>query len=888
MNFVISFSQVADNSIGLVGGKGANLARLSQAGLPVPDGFCLTTGAFGCFMAGCPDIEKFYLRLERLDVQQPQTVRQLGEELRAELSELKVPGDVRAELTAAWRRLGGSMPCAVRSSATMEDLASASFAGQYDTFLNVRTEDQLVDSVRRCWVSVFTDRAISYRAQKGLDHRDAKLAAVVQLMVAPEASGVMFTADPVSGHRGTVVINAAYGLGEAVVSGLVNPDLYLVDGEGGLKKSVTEKDMMIVARTEGGVVHQDVPPSRRAAQVLPDAVIRDLAAQGRRIQELFGTPQDIEWALDDGGVRILQARPVTSLFPLPEPPSDHRLHVYFSFGHQQMMTDPIKPLGLSVLRTFFPFGQRLPNGESMQLVQAGNRLFFDYTAPLHNRFARTLLSWAAGAMDRRAGNALVGIAERPDFRLNHRVDPLRDLAIYAFLVRAVARVTADLCWSDMGTRQARAQRFIEQTLASTRNAVGNDPDVNRIARIQQELERVPRRMFYRLTLTQVSAMIARRLVESLCRAWIGDTTELPALDKSLPGNVTTEMMLAIGDLADLVRGNLVLLDYLQSQSRPFSFEDLAPLPGGTEFGVALQAVLQRYGMRGPGEVDITRTRWREQPAALFPAIVSNTRSGGTGEHRERFLAGELEAMAATARILSWLREARMGWPKAAIVARLITVQRTMMGMREHLKFLAVGLFDVYRDVIRAEAARMVASGILDDVSDAEYLTLQELRELVDGTTPADLPALISARKQEHDLSRSLHPPRLFTSEGEIITGTHAAGDATGTTLTGSPVSAGVVEGRARVVLRPQDADLQDGDILVAPFTDPGWTPLFSAVRGMVLEIGGLMTHGAVVARELGLPTVVGVDGATRVIRDGERIRVDGSLGIVELLRDKHQ
>ncbi len=884
-NFTVPFSLVGDDSIDLVGGKGANLAKLSHAGLPVPTGFCLTTNAFTRFIAQCPDAEKFYLRLDRLDERQSPAVPGLGEEFRAQLSELEVPGDVRSELTAAWRELGAARPCAVRSSATTEDLPSASFAGQHDTLLNVRSEAQLVAAVQQCWISLFSDRAISYRAQKGFGHRAARLAVVVQLMVAPEASGVMFTADPVTGRRDTVVINAAYGLGEAVVSGLVNPDLYQVDHHG-LRKSVASKATMIVARPAGGVEHRAVPAAQQDAQVLPDAVIRDLAATGQRIAELFGTPQDIEWAQDGGSVQILQARPVTSLFPLPERPSDSRLHIYFSFGHQQMMTDPMKPLGLSVLRTFFPFGQRWPSGESKQLVEAGCRLFFDYTDPLHNRYARTLLSWAAGAMDQRAGEALGRIVDRPDFGAHHSFHPLRDLAIDAFLVRALARVAADLCWSDMDTRQARAERFLERTLARSRQAVESGPDANRIARIQQELQRQPRRMFYRLTLTQVSAMVARRLVARLCQSWTGDISDLPALDKSPRGNVTTEMSLAIGDLADLVRGHPDLLDYLLPRPEPFSIAALAALPGGPEFSTALQAFLQRYGMRGPGEVDITRTRWSEQPAALFPAIVSNTRSGRTGEHRERFLAGEREAEAATARIGSRLRAQPLGWPKAVLVTRLIAVQRTLMGMREHLKFLAVSLFDIYRGVIRAEAAQLVEEGVLADVSDADFLTLQELRDVADGQPAGDLTGLIQSRKEDYALARALHPPRLFTSEGEIVTGVRAASTTAGTTLTGSPVSAGTAEGRARVVLRPQDADLRDGDILVAPFTDPAWTPLFSAVRGIVLEIGGLMTHGAVVARELGLPAVVGVDGATRLIRDGERIRVDGSLGTVEFVGDK--
>ena len=881
--YIESLRDVTRDAVDLVGGKGANLGELLGAGFPVPDGFCVNTRAFRRFVQGCGALEEHYASLERLRADDRATVEQVGARLRAELDGLAMPDDVCAALVAAWRDAGDGLSYAVRSSATAEDLAEASFAGQHDTYLNVRGEQQLVNSVRNCWMSLFSARAIAYRARLGTDHRLVDIAVVVQRMVVPQVSGVMFTADPLSGSRRVTVINAAYGLGEAVVSGVVNPDLYRVEKDGTLAKSVFDKTTAINPDPSGGVAHEDVADSQRKAQALPDEAIVELAALGRRIEAHFGASQDIEWARADTGLHVLQSRPITSLYPTPDTPKDGRLHVYFSFGHQQAMTDAIKPLGLSLLRTYFPFGSRLPNGESTQMVVAGNRLYFDYTDPLHTRLGRAVLARAAGAMDRRVGGAIRDVARRPDFYQHHRFSLPRSVAINAVMARSLAAVVAELGWVNMDTRRARAEEWIRRTLATSRAAVDQAQGAERIAGVQQDLKTVPTEIFSHLTVTQLAALIARGLVQGLCRRWTGHPADIAALDKSLPGNVTVEMGMAMGDLADLAREKPALLGFLQSPPKPLALSVLDSLPEGVAFAKALHAFLVRYGARCPGEIDITRERWIDDPTQLFSAIVANTRSGAAGEHRDRFAAGERAAAQATTRMLDTIRATPFGAVKAPVMARMIEVYRTLMGLREHPKFFSVQLFDIYRKAIFAEVQALTDAGILA-ASDAHYLSLEEVRRLLAGKIPADLAETIEERKQSHKACETLRPPRLFLSDGEVVNGTAAGLDREGV-LVGSPVSAGVAEGRARVVLRPQDAEIADGDILVAPFTDPAWTPLFAAVRGMVLEVGGLMTHGSVIARELGVPAVVGVDDATRRIPDGQYIRIDGSQGIVEFIRE---
>jgi rifampicin phosphotransferase len=884
--FTMPLSDLDRASLELVGGKGANLGELRRAGVPVPDGFCLTTQAFRRFVHAADGLEKFYVRLEQLNVDDLSAVTQLANELRAGLDELPMPADVCSELLGAWQRLGEGGAYAVRSSATAEDLADASFAGQYDTCLNVRSEKQLLDAVRQCWLSLFTDRAIIYRARHGFDHRQVELAIVVQRMVLPDVAGVMFTADPVSGHRKTVVVNAAYGLGEAVVSGVVSPDLYQIDKDGNLHTTIADKKQTIVPLPSGGTELRDVPEPRQKEQALPDATIQELAAMGRRIQQHFGSPQDIEWAWAEGELQILQSRPITSLFPTPEPDPDGRLHIYFSFGHQQMMTDAIKPLGLSALRTYFPFGRRKPNKETTQMAVAGGRIYIDYTNPVHSWLARKTLIRAAGTMNKPMGDALLKMAGRADFQANHRFDLRRAAAMTSVILRSLAKVVADLCWKNLDAKEPKVNAFMEERLARSQAAMKRADVANPIERIQIDMRETSIHAFYQITSSQFSAMAARVLIERWCRRWLDDVSQIPAFEKSLPGNVTTEMGLAIGDLADLARDNPELLAFLQSPPEPFSLEKLDAVRAGTAFREALERFLDQYGMRCPGEIDLTRERWSDNPALLFPGVLANVRTGKAGEHRERFLAGEREAEKAIQDVADRLRTTRFGRLKAAAMVRVVKVYRVSMGLREHQKFLNVWLWDAYRRLVRETAVSLTNKGVLAAPEDAHFLSLDELRKVVEGSGPSDLTGLIERRRAEHAANNSLKPPRLFTSDGEIVSGGPPPGqgkDKAGV-LTGLPVSSGVVEGRARVVLRPENAHLEEGDILVAPYTDPGWTPLFSAVRGVVLEIGGLMTHGAVVARELGLPTVVGIDDATKLIPDGTRIRVDGSRGVVETLK----
>ncbi|MEM5790327.1 MAG: PEP/pyruvate-binding domain-containing protein, partial [Syntrophobacteraceae bacterium] len=319
-------------------------------------------------------------------------ISELGKKIRDHLTTLTIPEDVREAILEGLARAGMDRAYAIRSSATAEDLPTASFAGQQETYLNVIGEHALLHAIQKCWASLFTDRAIAYRAQNGFDHRSVFLSVVVQRMIFPEVSGIMFTADPVTGNRNTVSIDAGFGLGEAFVSGIVSADLYQVRDGRIIKMQIAEKKKAIYPKPGGGTLLQDIPPDLQSRQALPDAEILELAALGQRIEKHFGSEQDIEWCFAGSEFFILQSRPITSLFPKPVV-DDGRFHIFLSFAHTQMMMDAMKPMAISVWQTLLPFDRKSIDSQSSFVREVGGRLFMDVTEFLHWRPLRRHITW---------------------------------------------------------------------------------------------------------------------------------------------------------------------------------------------------------------------------------------------------------------------------------------------------------------------------------------------------------------------------------------------------------------------------------------------------------------------------------------------------------------
>jgi rifampicin phosphotransferase len=861
-SYVLDFQEIDQTQVAVVGGKGALLGELSRIeGVRVPAGFCVTTDAFERILAEAPSIDDRLDWLSRLDPDDRDAIRRLSAEIRGALEGIAIPEDPAAAITRSVARLGEQAAYAVRSSATAEDLPTASFAGQQDTYLNVLGPAAILQNVSRCWASLFTERAVTYRLRNGFDHRKVRMAVVVQQMVFAQAAGILFTADPVTSNRKIATVEASFGLGEALVAGLVNADVYKVrDGEV-VAKAVATKRLAIHASPAGGTQEKAIEPERQEQPALTDAQVVRLVQLGRRIEAHFGRPQDIEWCLVDDGFQIVQSRSITTLFPIPAA-SDHANHVYVSVGHQQMMTDPMKPLGLSFWQLTTP----------RPMSEAGGRLFVDVAQRLASPTTGAATLEALGRSDPLIGDALQTILERADF-----IPILAD--------EGPGGTSAGGPQPPIETDPVIVAELIERShasIATLKHDIRTKSGSALLDFILADIQELKRILFDpRSFQVFMAAMEATWWLNEQLQAWLGEKNAADTLTQSVPHNVTAEMGLALLDVADVIRAHPDVVAFLQHVEDEGFLDELPTLAGGREARDAIRAYLDKYGMRCVGEIDITRPRWSERPTTLVPMILGNIKNFEPGAGKRRFEQGRRAAWKKEQELLERLRALPDGEPKAEEAKRMIDRVRTFIGYREYPKYGMVSRYFVYKQALLEEAERLVQAHVLREKEDIFYLRFEELDDVV-RTHQVD-EQLLRRRKDAFSSYQALTPPRVLTSDGEVIAGTYGRDDVPAGALVGLPVSAGTIEGRARVILDIARADLEAGDILVTAYTDPSWTPLFVAIKGLVTEVGGLMTHGAVIAREYGLPAVVGVEQATQLIRDGQRIRVHGTDGYVEIL-----
>jgi len=869
-SFVVGFQDTDKSKLLVAGGKGANLGEISKIeGIRVPGGFCISAEAFKRSIGETSSINELLDELSLLKVEDRDKIGELSGEIRSVIEGIAIPQDIHEEIARLLSRLDEKNAYAVRSSATAEDLPTASFAGQQDTYLNIIGKEAILKHISKCWASLFTDRAVIYRMQNGFDHKKVHLSVVIQKMVYPEAAGIMFTADPITSNRKLLSIDASFGLGEALVSGLVSADCYKVQEEEIVDKMIATKKLAIYGLKEGGTETQQIAPDQQKTQTLTEQQILQLARIGRQIEAYFGCPQDIEWCLVDDTFYIVQSRPITTLYPIPEA-NDQENHVYVSVGHQQMMTDPIKPLGLS----FFLLTTRAP------MRKAGGRLFVDVTQQLASPVSREMLLDVMGQHDPLMKDALMTIIERGDFiqslpddkqeKTPGKSNQGSSLADYKTLNEYDPAIVSDLIKS--------SQKSIDELRRDIQTKSGSVLFDFILEDIQELRKSISDSQSFGVIMT---AMNASSWINEKMKEWLGEKNVADTLSQSVPNNITSEMGLALLDVADVIRPYPEVINYLQHVKDDSFLDELVQFDGGQESRDALSAYLNKYGMRCAGEIDITRTRWSEKPTTLVPLILSNIKNFEPGESKRRFEQGRQEALKKEQELLDRLKQLPDGEQKAKETKRMISLIRNFIGYREYPKYGMVHRYFVYKQALLKEAEQLVQANVLHEKEDIYALTFQELREVVRTKKLDD--QIISKRKDEYTFYEKLTPPRVLTSDGEIIAGEYKREHLPAEALVGLPVSSGVIEGRARVILNMEDADLEDGDILVTSFTDPSWTPLFVSIKGLVTEVGGLMTHGAVIAREYGLPAVVGVENATKLIKDGQRIRVNGTDGYVEIL-----
>lgn len=842
---VIALSDPDATKAALTGGKGAHLATMVLAGLPVPGGFVVATAAYRQVIRDHGIEDVIHREMAGL-VDGSVALDVVSARLRDAVESAPMPAALREAIGAAYTALGEGA-VAVRSSATAEDLPEASFAGQQETVLNVVGRDGLCDAVRRCWSSLWTARAISYRGRQGIGSGDIAVAVVVQKMVPAEAAGVLFTADPVSGRRDRIVVEATAGLGEAVVSGRLTPQRWTIDAD--------------TAAVLSGPAHG----------VLSADQSRMLVELGARTARIFGAPQDIEWAVSQGRCWLLQSRAITSLYPLP--PARPGLRAYIpAMLIAQGISEPFTPAGNAYFRslttawiTYLTTGAvpRAGTAPPPWLPVVAGRIFIDVTELLQRPRLAARVLFSVRAKDPTAAAALQEWLGENAVRLPR---PRRWLPPFG-AAATVARIVwaAGVAVAAPGRRRRRLVSSAETELTQLgRQAATRATPAELVDFVLRDLPARTCRVITEQLPAVYAEEILKVLIQRLLMRWLGSSSGWEPVMRWLPNDPTMAMGAELAHLADL-----------------YSRAGTEPLANST----AVTDFLSRYGHRAPDrEIDMGLPRFNDNPTYVVEMIHGYLGSGVAGEAATRFDTGAAEAREAAQQLVARVRKVK-GRTRAALLHDLLNRYRALGGMREQPKFDIVRAIALGRRTLQRAGAALVADGRLAAVDDIFFVDDGGLRAVVAGQT-GDLTALAAAGRHEFEREmRRRTVPRLLVSDGETVYGPRHSGKAGPDALVGTAVSPGVHEGVVRILDSPVGAELQRGEILVADTTDPGWTPLFLIAGALVMEVGGVVSHGAVVAREYGIPAVAGIPGVTDRLRTGQRVRVDGGSGTVTILED---
>lgn len=814
---VIALTRIEPGMVELVGGKAAGLGGLIGAGERVPDGFCVTTAAHDAALRS-------------------------GGEMDAAL---------RAEIAAAYRHLGGGA-VAVRSSATAEDLPELSFAGQQESFLGVHGEDEVIDAVRRCWDSLWSERATAYRRAHGIDSESVRMAVIVQRMIDPRAAGVLFTADPVTGSRSRMTVDAAPGPGDAVAAGSVVPDHYVL---------------------------QEGVPAASGGGCLNALQLEELRATGRRVQRLFGAPQDIEWAIDAAGTLwLLQSRPVTGLFPPPPDTGRPPPRVYLNFSPAQGMHRPFTPMGMSVMRmAITAWWNALGAGRGIDpidgpegMVEVGGRLFADVTDWVRAGATRRLVLAVMRIQGPRVAQALELVLQDRRFRSRPGL-PFSRRSLAVMLFRTLPSMAAGMVRTLAHPERVRAEAFEEaaRLRLKARSPAGLTTAADRLRFVAQaHASFLDRAMVNAMLWPVYTGVMAADLPVALLRD-VASPAEVKTVLGGMPHNVTTEMDLRLWRLAREAGEHRDLLTGTPPSELATRYRQ-GRLPE-----IGLEDFLADYGHRAAAEVDVGMPRWSEDPAPVFTAIANYLQVTDPEQAPDRHFAAS--ARRAEETLGELVRRARP--LRGRLAGFLLRRARAVGGLRELPKSVWALLLQEVRRQLLLAGLELAERGLLEHPDDIMFLYFREAQAAVAG---ADLKALVAERRATYERElRRRRVPNVLLWDGTDME-TLLPPIAEDGALTGMPGSAGTVTASARVVFDPSQARLEPGEILVAPSTDPGWTPLFMTAGGLVTETGGPNAHGPTVAREYGIPAVIGVPDATHRIRTGQRLTVDGATGTVLL------
>jgi phosphoenolpyruvate synthase/pyruvate phosphate dikinase len=850
-----------------VGGKGASLARLVAAGLPVPDGFHVTTTAYRHFVHANGLQEQILSKLEAVDSERPSRLESAAQEIQTLFRQAQIPGELASAIIEAYAGLPGQNPAvAVRSSATAEDLPEASFAGQHETFLNVRGAEATLEATQKCWASLWTARAIGYRVRHGIAPDEVALAVVIQLLVAAESAGIMFTVNPINGARDQVVINAAWGLGEAVVGGVVNPDSVIVDkGTAAIIERQTAAKQVMTMRVNVGTVEQPVPESLRRVPVLKDEAVAELARLGVQIERLYERPMDVEWAWSGGKFAIVQARPITALpeallsspdeWKLPEPKGR-----YMRTSVVDFMPDPLSPL-------FATMGVPAYNGSLaralVDITRSQNRIFPDDIIVTIKDYAYMRVNFSAGewwAMLSRLGPRLPGLIRQGPQHFREEALPAYQERVAKLQNKPVAQLSAREIWQDARALMYAAAYHLSilqvDTLGAAAGSEGlftaiynrffrreGDPEASAFLMGYDSTPIRSEKSLYDLAQWAVEQAALSDYVLNMAVAKIADALSRAEIPAGITPAVWAEWTRRID--AHVKSFGHMLYDF--DFAKPIPAEDLTP-----------QLETVKMYMRGEG------VNPHERQERL--------------EHRRKQAAQQLLQRARGLR--GWAVRKALGWAQSLAEVREDSIA-------------SIGLaYPRLRELLKELGHRMVKAGAITKPTDIFWLKESEIEDRLDALDKKDriqsMREATDKRKKIRQAEQKLMPPaQLPYSKTYLGIPVEAfipgEGGQEGDRLKGVGASGGKVTGAACVLYGPEDFDrMQQGGILVAKQTTPAWTPLFAMAGGVVTDIGGPLSHGSIVAREYGIPAVLGTGTATRVIQSGQKITIDGDAGYVTL------
>src|ERR687890_184564 len=870
MTYTVWFDEIGKDDIKLAGGKGANLGELRRAGLPVPGGFVLTTEAYDAFVESNDIVDAVTRWASVARAEAPAAFEQAAEGIHGLFARGEIPEGVDDEIRAAYEKLSedGEAAIAVRSSATAEDLAGASFAGQQETYLNVRGVKALIEAVKGCWASLWTARAMAYRARQGIAPETVSLAVVVQRMVEAEAAGVMFTANPANGRRNEAVVSAAWGLGESVVSGQVTPDSIVVDKDSGrvISRDIVDKEVMTV-NTDSGTEERPVPEARRREEVLDDDAVAELVSYGVRIEDHYDMPQDIEWAFSNGELFILQSRPITALpEPMADPPTDWSVPdpkaMYARASIVEQMPDPLSPLFADLIEGAVVRSLRklMDEFQGRQVLREGDLGF-----PTINGYAyyyyKLAAMWRVLANSPAGFRFLMGSGERsvrkrwrdyshPRYRETveeWEAKPPKDLPANELLAGARELL-------DAGAEYYTSVQTIIPLAASSETLF--TAFYNRLVRREGD----PLPQTFLLGFDSMPIQAEKSLYD--LGTW---SREHPELARALAGTPSEQ-----------------ILDFLHAEE-PLSGVDTEVWH---EWRSRFQAHLDSYGY-AVYNLDFVNPVPADDPAPLFDTLKFYLRGQGQNPHeRQRRMVRRREE--ATRAMLERLDPAR-----GRLIGRLLRWAQDAAPVREDALADTGLAWPVMRRMLLELGRRLFEAGAVERPADVFWLRRQELEDMASSLDAGErqLVSLAEAVEQRKMLwrgQRRVTPPQLLPQDSWFKVFENlmpaASEDQTGDTIKGIAASGGQVTATARVLGGPGDfGQMRPGEVLVAAITTPAWTSLFAMASAVVTDVGGPLSHSAIVAREYGIPAVLGTGVATRRIRSGQNVRVDGDTGTVTLL-----